>query len=237
MRLTTLGGINLDGPADAAKLVEQPKLLMLFAFLVLARRGGYQRRERVAGLFWPDQSEDKARASLRSALRSLRTLLGDDVLLKRGDSEVAVDLERVSCDAFEFEDAVERGELALALELYQGPLLEGLFPDSATVQHWLDERREVYRAAAADAAWALAERYESTSGDLTSAARWARRAAKLAGSDERRLRRVMELLKRAGDTAGAIAVFTEFTRYLERELDVQPSRATIELADAIRAGR
>lgn len=237
MRLTTLGGINLDGPGEAARLLEQPKLLMLFAFLALSRRGGFQRRDRIAGLFWPDQSEDKARSSLRSALRSLRTTLGPEILLKRGDTDVGVDPRIVSCDAFEFEDAIERGELALALELYQGPLLEGVFPDSAAIQHWLDERREFYRSAAADAAWALAERYESASGDLTSAARWARRAAKLAGSDERRLRRVMELLRRAGDVAGAIAVYTDFVRYLERDLNVQPSRATIELAESIRIGR
>jgi DNA-binding SARP family transcriptional activator len=237
MRLTTLGAINLDGPPDASRLVEQSKLLTLFAFLVLARRGGYQRRERVAGLFWPDQSEDKARASLRSALRSLRTVLGDDILLKRGDSDVGVDPAKLSCDAFEFEDAIEHGEFALALELYQGPLLDGLYPDSAAVQHWLDERREWYRAAAADAAWALAERYESASGDLTSAARWARRAAKLAGSDERRIRRVMELLARAGDAAGAIAIYNDFARYLERELDVQPSHETMQLAGSIRTNR
>lgn len=237
MRLTTLGTINIDGPAEAPRLVEQPKLLMLFAFLVLARRGGYQRRERIAGLFWADQSEDKARASLRSALRSLRAVLGGEVVLKRGDSDLGVDLSVLRCDAFEFEDAIERGEFALALELYQGPLLDGLYPDSAAVQHWLDERREAYRAAAADAAWALAERYESTSGDLTSAARWARRAAKLAGSDERRIRRVMELLARAGDAAGAIAVFNEFARYLERELELQPSRETLELAESIRTNR
>lgn len=237
MRLTTFGAIDISGSAEAAKLMEQPKLLVLFAFLALARRGGYQRRERVAGLFWPDQSEDRARASLRSALRSLRAILGDEIFLKRGDSDIGVDSSRLSCDAFDFEDAIERGELALALDHYQGALLEGLFPDTAAVQHWLDERREYYRAAAADAAWALAERYESVSGDLTSAARWARRAAKLAGSDERRLRRVMELLERAGDAAGAIAVFAEFSRYLARELEVQPSRATVELAEAIRGRR
>lgn len=237
MRFTTFGGINIDGPGQAARLVEQPKLLTLFAFLVLARRGGFQRRERIAGLFWPEQSEDKARASLRSALRALRAMLGPDVMLTRGDTDIGVDPGVVRCDVFEFEDALAREELAFALELYRGPMLEGLFPESAAVQQWLDERRESHRTAAADAAWALAERYESKSGDLTSAARWARRAARLAGSDERRVRRVMELLVRAGDGAGAIGVFTEFARFLARDLHVEPSRETVELAEGIRRGR
>jgi DNA-binding SARP family transcriptional activator len=237
MRFLTLGTIDLTGSTAAHQLVAQPKLLTLFAYLVLARRGGFQRRERVAGLFWPDQSDDRGRSSLRSALRSLRATLGDDVLLRRGDSDIGVDLSQVACDAFEFEDAIARDELARALELYRGPLLEGLFPESAELQHWLDERREWYREAAANAAWTLAERYESQAGDLTSAARWARKAAKLAGADERRVRRVMELLVRAGDAAGAMAVFQTFVQFLAKELDLEPSRETQELAQSIRGGR
>src|SRR5690606_5280720 len=110
-------------------------------------------------------------------------------------------------------------------------------PETSALQHWLDERREHYRSAAADAAWTLAQRYESQSSDLTSAARWARRAAKLAGADERRVRRVMELLVRAGDAAGAIAVFSDFARYLQAEFDIQPSPPTLELVQAIRDGQ
>jgi DNA-binding SARP family transcriptional activator len=235
MRFTTLGTIDLDATPDAARLLAQPKLLTLFAYLVLARRGGYQRRERLCGLFWPEQSEDRARGSLRSALRSLRELLGDDRFLRRGDTDVAINLDGLTCDAFEFEDAIERDELASALELYRGPLLDGLFPESVALQHWLDERRAEFRSAAANAAWTLAERYESQVGDLTSAARWARKAAKLAGADERRVRRVMELLARAADIAGALAVYNEFAKYLKKELDVAPSRETQDLADAIRA--
>lgn len=237
MRLTTLGTIDFEGPEEAPALLAQPKLLTLFAFLVLARRSGFQRRERLAGLFWPEQSEDRARSSLRSALRSLRTMLGEEALLKRGDSDVGVNPALVSCDAFEFEDAIARGEYALALELYRGSLLEGMFPEGVALQHWLYEQREAYRTAAADAAWTLAERYESEAGDLTSAARWARRAAKLAGTDERRVRRVMGLLARAGDAAGAAAVYKDFARFIKQELDIDPSRETVELDAAIRAGR
>ena len=58
-------------------------------------------------------------------------------------------------------------------------------------------------AALAAAAWALAERYEKGA-DLTSATRWARKAAKYASGDERRIRKVMQLLDRAGDRAGAL---------------------------------
>lgn len=237
MQFTTLGTIDLVGVPHASQLLAQPKLLTLFAYLTVARRGAYHRRERLAGLFWEEQSEDRARASLRTALSSLRTMLGPDIVIRRGDADVGIDASQVQCDAFAFEDAIANDELALALELYRGPFLEGVFPDSAALQHWLDERREWYRATAAEAAWTLAERYETQSSDLTSAARWARRAAKLAGADERRVRRVMELLVRAGDTAGAIAVFNDFARYLQAELDITPSAPTLELAESIRAAQ
>ncbi len=234
MRLTTLGSIDLEGAPGANQLLAQPKLLTLFAYLVFARRGKYQRRDRLAGLFWGDQPEERARASLRTALSTLRAALGDDVVLRRGDADVGLDISRLHCDAFEFEAAIARDELALALELYRGPFFDGLFPDSAGLQHWLDELREGYRAAAADAAWTLAARYESDRADLTSAARWARRAAKLAGADERRVRRVMQLLVRAGDAAGAIAIYNDFARFLKSELELEPSPETQELAQGIR---
>lgn len=237
MRFTTLGTIDLDEAPGASQLLAQPKLLTLFAYLVFARRGGFQRRDKLAGLLWDEQSEERARASLRTALSSLRTALGGDLVLRRGDSDIGIDVSQLQCDAFEFEDAVARDELAFALELYRGPFLEGLYPETSALQHWLDERREYYRSTAADAAWTLAQRYESQSSDLTSAARWARRAAKLAGADERRVRRVMELLVRAGDAAGAIAVFSDFARYLQSEFDIQPSPPTLELVQAIRDGQ
>ena len=235
-RFLVLGAIDVSGSPGAERLMSQPKLLTLLIYLMLSRRRGFQSRERVLSAFWPDQAEDRARSSLRSALYTMRELVGTDLIQRRGD-DLGVDATRFSCDAYEFTDALRDDRLAQALELYSGPLLEGFYPDTAELQHWLDEEREHYRALAADAAWSLAERYESRDADLTSAARWARRAARLARADERRIRRVMSLLERAGDAAGAIAVFEDFSRFLERELELKPSEETKALASAIRERR
>jgi DNA-binding SARP family transcriptional activator len=233
LRLCVLGHIEIEGPEGVERLYQQPRLLLLLSYLVLAPARVFLRREQVAAAFWPDQSADRARSSLRSALYQLRTLLGAEVVLTRGD-DIAIDTAVVTCDAQQFTDAVRADKLAHALELYRGPLLEGVTPHSADLQHWLDEQRESYRAQAADAAWQLAERYESAASDLTSATRWARRAAKLAGTDERRIRRVMTLLDRAGDTAGAVTVYEEFARFLSRELEMEPSAETAKLARSLR---
>jgi DNA-binding SARP family transcriptional activator len=233
LRICVLGHTEIEGPEGVERLYQQPRLLLLLSYIVLAPGRGFLRRDQIAAAFWPDQPEDRARSSLRSGLYQLRGLLGADIMQSRGD-DIAADATRVSCDAHEFTAALKNDQLARALELYRGPLLEGVTPHSAELQHWLDEQRETHRSAAADAAWQLAERYESAASDLTSATRWARRAAKLAGSDERRIRRVMTLLDRAGDAAGGVAVYEEFTRYLARELQMEPSEETSQLARAMR---
>ncbi len=233
LRLCVLGHTEIEGPDGVDRLHQQPRLLLLLSYLVLAPGRVFLRREQIASAFWPDQSDDRARSSLRSALYQLRTLLGAEIMLSRGD-DIAVDPDLVSCDAQQFMTAVRDDQLARALELYRGPLLEGVTPHTAELQHWLDEQRESYRGHAADSAWQLAERYESAASDLTSAARWARRAAKLAGTDERRIRRVLTLLDRAGDTAGAVGVYEEFARFLSRELEMEPSEETARLARSLR---
>jgi DNA-binding SARP family transcriptional activator len=184
-------------------------------------------------MFWPEQSDFHARAALRKALHLIRQSLGDDVLLTRGDDEVAVDRTRVWCDADAFDDAMSEGQFARALELFRGELLDGFFPDAPGFERWLGAERERYHELAGHAAWSLAERYEKGA-DLTSATRWARKAAKLAGSDERRIRRVISMLDRAGDRAGAVRVYEEFATYLRSELDLEPSEETRALVKSLR---
>ena len=236
LQISLFGAFDIQGPEAALRLPSQPKLAAVLVYLLLAEPRGFQRRDRLAGLFWPDQPDARARGSLRNALYGLREALGAEVFTSRGDEEVAVVAEALRVDVYEFDAALERGELARALELYRGELLGGTYVGEAGLERWLEERRTSYRSAAAEAAWTLATRYE-TATDLTAATRWARKAAKLAGADERRLRRVLKLMTAAGDRAGAIQVYDEFVRYLERELQVKPSAETERIAAAIREGR
>lgn len=237
IRIRFFGTIDLAGPRGTeARLAEQPKILAVVAYLALARPAGFQRRDRLLGLFWPEQTEDRARASLRHALHVIRDALGDASLLRRGDAEIALDHSAVWTDVAAFDEAVAAEEFARALELYRAPLLDGFFAPTSAVEHWLDAERQRVRAGAADAAWVLAQRYEHSS-DLTIASRWARRAARLAHADERRVRNVMSLLDRAGDGAGAIAIYEEFRAEITRELALEPSVETRRLADDIRQRR
>ena len=200
MQLHVLGSVELAGTAPSRELLSQPKRLAVLVYLVLAKPHGFHRRDTVAALFWPEQSDFHARAALRKALHGIRQSLGDTVLLARGDEEVAIDHDQLWCDAPAFDGAIAKDlKFARALELFRGELLDGFFPDAPGFEQWLATERARYHEAAGHAAWALAERYENGS-DLTMASRWARKAAKLAGADERRIRRVLQsLLDRAGD--------------------------------------
>lgn len=236
LQLHLFGSVELCGCENAADLLAQPKRLAVLAYLVLAKPHGLQRRDGVAGLFWPEHSDFHARGALRKALHGIRQALGDDVLLSRGDEEVGVNRDHLWCDAFAFDEAMNDEQFARALELYRGELLAGFFPDAREFDEWLDGERRRCHESAGHAAWMLAERYEQGS-DLTSATRWARKAARFARSDERRIRRVMSLLDRAGDRAGAVEVYEDFAKYVRSELDVEPSAETQALIKSFRAPR
>ena len=232
-RVLLFGPVDIAGPDDARRLIRQPKAFFLLAYLLVARPRGLQSRDRVIAMFWPDQDETRARGSLRATLHVLREALGPEVVVREGDTHIGIDTKLITCDVIDFESAVRAEHLARAIELYRGPLLDQFFGESAAADHWLDQEREHYRAAAADAAWTLASRYE-TDQNLTHAAKWARKAARLAGPDERRIRKIMTMLDAAGDRAGAILVYEEFTRFLSSSLDVEPSDETRALAESIR---
>jgi DNA-binding SARP family transcriptional activator len=232
-RVLLFGPVDISGSDEARRLIRQPKALFLLAYLLVARPRGLQSRDRLIAMFWPDQDETRARGSLRATLHVLREALGGDVIVREGDTHVGVDHRLISSDAADFDSAIAAGHLARALELYRGRLLEQFFGESPAADHWLDQEREHYRVAAADAAWTMASRYE-TDHNLTHATKWARRAAQLSGPDERRIRKVMTMLDAAGDRAGAIAIYEDFIRYLASELEVEPSDETRALAEAIR---
>src|SRR5207237_4353229 len=84
-----------------------------------------------------------------------------------------------------------------------------------------------------DAGWALAEQDERA-GNAFGAATWARRALDFAPMDETALCRLLQLLDRLGDGAGALAAYAEFAKRLEREYEITTSSSTRELVAAIR---
>jgi DNA-binding SARP family transcriptional activator/tetratricopeptide (TPR) repeat protein/TolB-like protein len=238
LELQTLGTLscrNADSGQELHSLVAQPKRVSLLVYLALARPRGFQRRDTLLGLFWPESSETRARAALSQAVYTLRRMLGDSIVVTRGDEDLAIGDGQVLCDAIAFEEALAAGERERALELYGGEFLKGFYlSECIEFERWVHGERSRLHRSAVDAAWTLADE-QGAAGNPVAATHWARRAVGLAPDDEPSIRRLMTLLAFAGDRAGALREYEAFARRMtELELDV--AEATRVLVERIRGG-
>ncbi len=216
-------------------ILRQPKRLALLAYLALAKPRGFHRRDTLLALFWPELDSSHAHAALRKTLHVLRQAMGADVLLNRGDEELSLDSQLFTCDAWTFEGAAEEGRLRDAMELYRGKLLEGFHVSGASpdLDRWLDGEQRRLAKLAAEAAWTISADEESA-GDPKAAVNWGQRAFDMALPDEPMLRRLLVLLDRDGDHAGALRAYERFAAYLSTEFEAEPAPESRALIEAIR---
>jgi serine/threonine-protein kinase len=230
--LELLGGVELRGaaPEVAERLLVQPKLVALLAYLAIQGTGGrHQRRDQLVALLWPELDQAHARTALRKTVHAIRSILGPSTLLSRGDEEIALAPDAIACDAVAFRADIDRGNLDEALQRYRDDLMPGFhLAGCAAFERWLESERTELRERAGAAALALAQQFEQDSA-FTGASRWARRAARFSWDDERTLRRAMGLLDRAGDRSGALRLYDEFARRLRADFDAEPSPETVAL--------
>ena len=237
IELRTLGALGLSSAEGTplASVLAQPRRTALLCYLALESPRGFQRRDTLYALFWPDHSTEHARHALRQSLYFLRHELGHEAIVSRSDDAVAVAPDRIRCDAVELERAACEGRLEDALALYRGDLLEGFHITGAPdFERWLAGERSRLRSRAAELAWALAEARERA-GDSGGATKWGRYAAGFSPTDETELRRLLLLLDRVGDRAAALRAFESFAWSLKREYELELSQETRTLADRIRA--
>src|SRR5918995_995241 len=111
IELRTLGTLELSS-ADGTPLgsvLAQPRRTALLCYLALESPRGFQRRDTLYALFWPDHSTEHARHALRQSLYFLRHELGHEAIVSRSDDAVAVAPDRIRCDAVELERAGDSG--------------------------------------------------------------------------------------------------------------------------------
>ena len=237
IRFRLLGTIDLrdeDG-RELRAVLAQPKRLALLAYLAAAEPAGPHRRDTLLGLFWPELDQEHARKALGQAVHFLRRALGEAALISRSAEELALDPAAAWVDVRAFRSALDGSRVEEALELYRGDLLASFFvEDAAAFEDWLERERAHLRGRAAAAARLLAEGHEGAR-NMTLAVASARRAVELSEGDERPLRRLIELLDRLGDRAGAVRAYEQFARKLAAELEVEPAPETVALVERIRA--
>ena len=235
IELRTLGSLDLrqDGK-EVHAVLKQPKRLALLAYLAINTPRRFHRRDALLGMFWPELDQSHARAALRRAIYFLRQAIGDEVIVGRGDEELAIQEEGFVSDVVGFEAAMAGGSFAQAVELYRGDLLEGFFVSQAPeFERWLDLERVRLRDRAAGAVKALTDEAERR-GDIAGASAWALRLATLSPFDEVAFRRLAGLLDRGGDRAGAIKAFESFSARLKEAYEIEPSAETQKLISQLR---
>jgi DNA-binding SARP family transcriptional activator len=149
--------LNTTALNTTALNVPVRKLVGLIAYLALE---GSSSRSRLAGLLWSELNEADARRNLRQRLYRLSPpelvgfVLVDADLVSLGDS--------VSSDVLDFERAMLESDFARAVELYRGPLLDGLELEEASAFHeWLDLKRDGFDRTFQRALAGLADQLEA----------------------------------------------------------------------------
>jgi DNA-binding SARP family transcriptional activator/tetratricopeptide (TPR) repeat protein len=217
-------------------VVDTRKALAIVA--LVAAEGRPFARDELAAMFWPEADDEAARGALRRTLSSLRAAVGDSglviertqVALKPADSSVDLtELERLATSA-------GLTDLDAAASLARGPFLAGFaLRDSPAFDDWQATRAARVERTVGDLLDRLAAA-RLAGGDPGGAVEASRRRVALDPLDELGQRRLIELLGRAGDRAGAIRQYRELVALFDRELGVTPLGETTELYDAIREG-
>ena len=195
----------------------------------VALHGGRVSRRRVAGLLWPDASDDRAAGNLRSALWRLRTAAGAPVLeadksAVRLAPDVTTDVDRVQGMARRLGTGqVEPSDLELG---WWHPEVVDLLP--GWDEEWVVLERERLRQQALHALERQSCLLVSLGrhGDAIEAALLAVEADPLRESAHRRL---VEAHLAEGNVDEARRQVTVFGEALYRELGVRPSTALAEL--------
>jgi non-specific serine/threonine protein kinase len=208
----------------------------LFAYLIL-NAGTAHRRERLAGLLWPDSTEENARSNLRHELWRLRKalktaggsyfLIDDLTIAFNPQSEYSLDAQKL--ESVPLEGSTAADELMAALSAYRGELLPGFYDEWVFVErerlHGLFEARmsRLLEILLAEGRWA-------------EVLDWGMRWIALGQWPEPAYRALMTAYASRGDVSKAMAIYERFAQGLQKDLGLKPSEQTQALYKRLKAG-
>jgi DNA-binding SARP family transcriptional activator/TolB-like protein len=233
LRLKALGGLAVisdDGkPVVAAT---QRRRLALLAVVAESGNKGVS-RDRLLTLLWPDHDEPKGRHGLAQTLYALKRDLGVDSLFL-GTSVLRLNGEVIASDIEDFRNAIAAGELAKAVDMYQGPLLDGVYLSGAPdFERWVDSQRQIFASAFASACEALSG--QLMHGDHGAASAILSRLAAIDPLNKRVVLKAMRALVAAGDVSGALNHADRHESHRLEELEMPADSDVVALRNEIRA--
>jgi DNA-binding SARP family transcriptional activator len=239
LRIRFFGCLELERDAQSLPRFPSRKVRDLFVYLTLNRETTHS-REQLAGLFWGDSDDEKARHSLNTALWRLNGVLtsgaGD-----RARSQLRISPQEIGFnpaadfwfDVAEFESrcalaakcSTPEQQAALysqAVSFYTGDLLTDCY------EEWCIRERERLQCVYLRALGELL-RYHSSRGEFEAAIDCARRTLAADSLREEVHRDLIRLYLRTGQTGSALRQYRVCEELLQRELAVAPMPETQQL--------
>ena len=233
LRISTLGRLALDdeaGPVGGA--ASWRPSLAAFALLAASGERGTS-RERLLALIWPESSPERARNSLKQLLSTLRRYLPSSALA--GTGILRLDRAVITCDLWDFEAAIARGDFDAAVALYAGPFLDGFSLTGAVeFERWAESERTRIAGEHRRALEVLADR-AAAAGDHRVAVTQLRRLAGAEPLDSDVALRLMLAMVAAGNRAGALQHFDVHAALVRQELECEPDPALVDYAGLLRS--
>ncbi len=217
------------------------KALALLAYLAVESDRAH-RREKLAGMLWPNYTEASARANLRRALADLRQAVGDQqaTLPYLQTTREIIQFNTASnywldVNAFTHPAGGLVG-LEQAVALYQGGFLEGFsVSDAPSFEEWALLKKEQLERHLLEMLGRLATTYERR-GEYEQARRHVWRQVGLDPWNEQAHRQLMQLMALSGQRNAALAHYEACRSLLAKELGVEPDQETTALYESIRDG-
>src|SRR5215213_3057999 len=232
LRVRLLGTFNVTYKNKVVSLASRPAQSLL-AYLILSA-GTAHRREKLAGMLWPDSLEATARDNLRHALWRVRKALesGSPTPFLQAD-DLSIGFKQSSeywLDAAELENVSETApadELIAVLSAYEGELLPGFYDE------WVVLEREHLSS--------IFEHHMARLMSLLQANQrwldildWAERWIKLGQKPEPAFQALMSAHAAKGDMSKVAATYERCVRSL-REFGIEPSNQTKELYENLKS--
>ncbi|MFA9461870.1 AAA family ATPase [Thiohalorhabdus sp. Cl-TMA] len=233
--IRTLGRMAVLRDGEPLPGLGEGKVAALLAYLAV-ERGQPHERERLAGLFWPEQPGSRARNNLRQSLHQLRRILEGVEAIRSDQRTVRFDPQGdVTVDAAYLEAPLPECTDPDRPFYYAGPFLDGIRLGNGMeeLESWLRAVRERFHKRAAAYMERLADCCR-TLGRPQDALHYAGRLVEVDPWHEGGHRLIMELLAEQGRREDALVHYHSLADLLGRELGVAPEEETQRLRDRLR---
>jgi predicted ATPase/DNA-binding SARP family transcriptional activator len=234
LEVRLLGKFEVSSDGKPITIAARPAQSLL-AYLIL-NAGTAHRREKLAGLLWPDSLEESARDNLRHALWRVRKalpqkqitdyLLADDVSITFNASAVywldAAQLE-------ELDGSATTDELISILSAYEGELLPGFYDEWVVL-----EREHLYSIFEHHMARLLSLLEKEAR--WLDALEWAERWIKLGQKPEPAYRALMSAHAAKGDMSKVVVTYERCVKSL-KEYGIEASEQTQALYESLKGGK